>query len=355
VAKFVSFIVLLLAIGISVAFSVHQNDPLAVETVAVSQGNISTAIELTGRVINDQTLTLTALLDGEIIDVKAREGAEVTAGTILATLDNRHAKAMRDKAAAELAYQKQSSKSARVNYNRIKKISLEGNTSRQKLDDSLMQLRSAEAKVKIGESELRISELKLENAQIMAPFDGTVIEQTVEKGQWVEAGTHLFTLVASDGDVIEVQVDSGDAGEIFLQQSVKLSSDALPDKTWQSQVNWIAPAVTRVNSQPGNTFAVRVDVGKDSPPLMLGEQLDVQLITRQKNKVLLLPIQALVEESPGNYVVHVVDRDVAREIAVEVGIQSVNHAEIKSGISEGDWVIIPSAKAITAGMPVTTR
>jgi len=344
---------MLLAIGISIAFSIHQNDPVPVTTVAVSQGNISTSIELAGRVINDHTLTLTALLDGEIRQITAREGSEVVSGAILATLDNRHATALRDKAQAELAYLQQSSESARVNYNRLKKISSEGSTSRQTLDDSLMQLRSAEAKVKIGESELRISELRLENAEIKAPFAGVVIEQTVETGQWVEAGTHLFTLVASDGDFIEVQVDSGDAGEIFLHQPVTLSSEALPEKTWNGRVTWIAPAVTRVDNQPSNTFAVRINISNDAPPLMLGEQLDVQLITEQKTDSLLLPIQALVEQTPGHYLVHIVDNDVAREIAVDVGIQSIDQAEILNGVSEGDKVILPANTVITAGMPVT--
>lgn len=353
--KLVSFLILLAAIGISVAFSVHQNDPVPVQAIPVTQGSINTSIELTGRVVNDQILTLTALIDGEIIDVDAREGTVVKAGATLATLDNRQAKALRDKAEAELAYQIQSNESALINYNRIKKISREGSTSKQALDDSLMQLRSAEAKVKIAESELRISELQLENVYIKAPYDGTVIEQTVEKGQWVEAGTHLFTLVASDGDVIEVQVDSGDASRVKLNQAVKLSSEAWVEDAWNSEVTWIAPAVTRVDNEPSNTFAVRIAIGENAPPLMLGEQLDVELITNEKTDVLLLPIQALIEQSPTQYTVHVVDQDIAREIAVEVGLQSVDYAEIVSGLNEGDQVILPSTSAIKAGMPIAVR
>ncbi len=55
----------------------------------VSRGSVEASLQLTGSVINDRTVTLTALLDGEIMAIKAREGDVVDAGRVLAELDKR--------------------------------------------------------------------------------------------------------------------------------------------------------------------------------------------------------------------------------------------------------------------------
>ncbi len=188
----------------------------SVDTATVKRGSIESSLQLTGKVINDRTVTLTALLDGEIMAIRAREGDVVKAGTVLAELDSRQARALLDKANAELVLQQQSVDAASRNYERTKLLYRVENTSEQALDDSLDSKLAAEASLQAARATLTLNKLRLDNALIRSPFDGTVIQQSAETGQWLEAGQPLFEVVATEGIVIETLVSATER-DILLQ------------------------------------------------------------------------------------------------------------------------------------------
>jgi len=345
-------VILLLAgllIVTMLAANIRRDPARQVETIAVTRGEIFSSLSLTATVINDHTVTLTALLDGEIIAINAREGVQVEAGQILAELDSRQAKAMLDKAVAELDYERQNLAAAKRSHERNLNISSNGNVSRQALEDSQLRLRSAQAAVKVAIASITVSELHVQNASIRAPFAGTIVEQTAETGQWVEAGTQLFTLVASDGRVVEAQVDAGDASRVSLHQVVTLSSDAWPGVTWQSAVDWIAPTITQNNDAGANAFAVRMAVGDGAPELLLGQQLDVELQTARRDDVLTLPLQAIHETAADVHSVMVIEAGTVQRKSFEVGLMTIDEAEVLDGLNENDRVILPGGAPLEEG------
>ncbi len=325
-----------------------------VDTIVVTRGDIASSLSLTGKIINDHTVTITALLDGEITAIQAREGAKVKANESLSSLDSQRAKAMLDKAVAELEFQRHNLELARRTYQRNSNISSKGNLSRQVLEDSLLTLRSAQSAVKVAESSIKVNRLNVNNAIVRAPFDGTVIEQSAEVGQWVEAGTKLFTLTASDGNVIEAQVDAGDSARVVLHQPVVLSSDAWPELQWNSTVDWIAPAIT-LREKTSNSFAIRISLGDSAPRLLLGQQLDVELELDSRQGVLFLPLQALLEPVDDTYFVFTIERGVATRKKVETGLITIDYVEILSGLVENEAVIVLSGSSPKEGDLVEIR
>ena len=285
------FLLMLALAGIG-AFAYWQFKPepvVSVSTVAVEKRDIVLTLNLVGEVINDQTVTMTALLDGEIISIKAREGDAVSKGDTLAELDSQEANTLLDKAKAELQYQQQNVVMTTRNHQRLNDLSQAGNASKQSLDDALNAKLSAEAAVKVAATSVTLSELRMQNARIEAPFDGTVVLQSAEIGQWVEAGTRLFTIVSDSGNVIEAEVDSSEWSRVSLEQVAQLSTDAIPDMHWPSTVKWIAP---NISEDSGNTFAVRFSLGDDTPAFLLGQELDVDLELDRVTDVVTVPLQA---------------------------------------------------------------
>ncbi len=350
------FVALALAVGAIFLFSrLAVADPVAVDTVAAERGTLASTLELTGSVINDRTVTITALLDGEIVDIGAREGDVVAAGGGLATLDNRFAATELDKARAELALARQALSSARREHERAATLSSRAELSGRAMDDSLDALERARIELRVAEAAVRLVELEVENATIVAPFDATVTDRGAEVGQWVEAGTKLFTLVATDGDVIEARVDAADTAVVALDQAVTLSSDGWPGRTWTSAVSWISPDVTGGDGDgAANRFAVRMPPGDAAPPLKLGERVDVSLETERREDVLVLPLEALDEYEPGRYRVLVDASGVARVREIGTGLVTIDSAEIVDGLEAGERVVTP-ADVVEPGALITVR
>lgn len=326
-------------------------ETIRVQLIKPSIQTLSTTLDLNAVVINDQIVSITALSNGEIGQVKARAGEPVKKGQLLALLDNQQAQSLLDKARAELDYARQKLSTATRSYTRIKNLSKAGNTSKQNLDDALDTLRSSEAEVTIAEASATLAELALQNSSITAPFDGVVTEQYTDVGQWVEAGTPLFKLVAKDAYLIEAQVDASDWALVSIDQSVSLTTESAPDEQWQSNVTWIAPTVAP-NERDSKAVAIRFPFGTNAPPLLLGQEVDAELVLEAVENALTLPLSAMVEHKPGEYIVFVARNNEAKRQAVEVGLQNATHAEILSGISENDAVIFARQARLTDGLAI---
>lgn len=342
-----------LLVLVFIAWQYFKPEPSTpVQSVAPIVQSLSTKLDLNATVINNQIVTITALLNGEIGQIKVREGDTVKLKQALALLDNKQTQSLLDKARAELDYTRQKLNTASRSYSRIKKLSKAGNTSKQNVDDALDAFRSAEAEVIINEASVTLAELQLRNSTVSAPFAGIVTKKHAEAGQWVEAGTPLFTLVAKDAYLIEAHVDASDWALVSLKQSVSLTTESAPDKQWESAVSWIATSIA-YNERDAKSVAVRFPFGTDAPPLLLGQEVDAELVLEQVENALTLPLSAMVEKSPGEYIVFIADNDTAKSTPVSVGLQNATHAQITGGIEEQDRVIVAWDVQLQDGTPVS--
>jgi len=324
---------------------------VSVDVIVAERSAIATSLKLTGQVVNDRTVSITALLDGEITAINARQGDKVESGAVLASLDNQVAKAQVIKAEAELAYQRRHLQIATANYNRTRNLLGKGSATQQAVDDRLLEKRRVEAAFKVAEADLDIRQLQMKNAEVKAPFSGTIIQQAAEVGQWVEAGTQLFVLVAEDGRVVEMLVDAGDVGKVKLGQRADMSLEADPDTRWQNEVVWIAPSISA--NENSNALAVRVSLD-DVPGLLLDQQVDVELELARREDVVVVPQSALLNDAGGYYVL-LDDNGVARRNPVETGIFSVEQAEITEGLDPGERVVVPNLVPPRDGQAIESR
>ncbi len=322
-----------------------------VEVVPVERGSIDSRLQLTGKVINDRTVTLTALLDGEIMAIRAREGDVVEAGTVLAELDSRQALALLDKAQAEVVLQQQAVDAATRNFERTQRLFGVGDASEQEQDDSLDKKLAAQASLQAAQATLTLNQLRYDNALIKSPYDGTVIQQSAETGQWLEAGQPLFTVVATEGIVIEAPVSATDWPRLSVGQRVELSLEDSPDTSWQSEVSWIAPTVIEDESD-GNTVAVRLPPGDAAPDLLLGQEVDVDLVFERVDDALIVPIRLLTEQPSGDFSAYVLEDGKASLRTVELGLSGLNEAEVVDGLAEGEQLIVSSGEVLHAGQTV---
>ncbi|MES9939447.1 MAG: efflux RND transporter periplasmic adaptor subunit, partial [Candidatus Thiodiazotropha sp. 6PLUC7] len=268
-------------------------EPREVETVQVERGELELVVRVTGEVINDRSVALTALVDGQVVAVDVGVGDRVKAEQALASMDNRAAAANRQRAQAFVQQQAVGRKEAKRRFQRLQKLVSKGAVTQEQLEDAKLNLEAATAALEVAKAELRLTDVAQEWQQITAPFDAVVVKKSTEVGQWVEAGTTLFSLVALDHWEIEAHVDAVDSGRIKIGQQIELRCDAFPGKKWLSEVNWIGPNVEQEKDHQLNTFSVRMRLGDEAPPLLLGQQLDLKIEVARREGVLKLPFTAL--------------------------------------------------------------
>jgi RND family efflux transporter MFP subunit len=326
--------------------------PREVVTMPIQRGDLELLIRVTGDVINDRTVTLTALVDGQVERVNTTLGERVKAGAILAMMDNRAAAARRKQAQASLKQEAVHRREQQLRYQRQKKLAEKGAVSQERLEDAQLKWEAASAAWEVARAELELAEVAHEWQQIHAPFDAVVVEKNTEKGQWVEAGTRLFSLVAQDHWEIEAHLDAANSGYLKVGQTVMLRCDAFPERVWRSQIDWIGPSVEREKDKWLNTFPVRMPLGTSAPPLLLGQQVDIEILVSHRSQVLKLPFAALLEGEEG-FEVAVIEAGKLRYRQVTIGLEADSHVELLSGADEGSQVIRLNGERLKEGMPVT--
>ena len=103
-------------------FAASGKDLRTVKLVNVERGDIKNAIRVTGRVINDKTVTMTALVNGQIEGMLVKKGDTVAADQVLAFFDKREADAKLAKTKAVLAREEQAVLESKSKYNRLKNV-----------------------------------------------------------------------------------------------------------------------------------------------------------------------------------------------------------------------------------------
>ena len=196
-----------------------------------------------------------------------------------------------------------------------------------------------------GLTEIENAKMALESAQenldgttLVTPISGTVMSIDTRVGDTVGSGITVITVADLDQPYLEIYLDESDWTNISVGYEVDVTFDILPERTFTGEVTSVDPGLY----SSGNTSVVRavvkIDNVSDSFKLPLGTSASVDVIGGRAENAVLIPIEALHETDPGEYAVFVVENGKPRLKVIEVGIQDLLYAEVKSGLNPGDVV-----------------
>ena len=158
--------------------------------------------------------------------------------------------------------------------------------------------------------------------------------------------------MALEGREIEAHVDAVDSGRVMVGLPVTIHCDAFPDHPWRSRVGWIGPSVERKEDNRLNTFRVRLPLGEEAPPLLLGQQVDLEIQVERRDQALMLPFGAL-RERDGVFEVALIENGRIRYQEVKIGLEGETHVELiadaQGGIAEGRQVVRLDGDALATG------
>jgi HlyD family secretion protein len=203
-----------------------------------------------------------------------------------------------------------------------------GNVPADAAGSDLTALEQARLDVKTAQDDLAAT-------QLVAPFAGTVLAVNASVGDSVGSSA-VISLADLTKLYVQTYLDPSDYAMFKVGNQANVVFDALPDTTLTGKVIQVDPAL--VTSSGSSVVSGLVQLDPTQANLLIGMSGSVEVIAGQANNVVIVPLTALHEYTPGKYAVFVVRNGKPTVDFVEVGLQDLVNAEIKSGLQAGDVV-----------------
>ncbi|MBM3460881.1 MAG: efflux RND transporter periplasmic adaptor subunit [Armatimonadetes bacterium] len=220
------------------------------------------------------------------------------------------------------------------------------------------QVAAGRATVTASEAKARQLRTQLADLVLTAPRDGVASVQDFAVGDVVPAGRALVRVVEPGKTYVEAMIDEMDMADIREGLPVLVTSDAWPDKTFNGRLLQLQGeavlkrrAVGETGREDDRAFKGRVVVDDPEKKLRPGMSVYVQVITGDVKNVLTVPREALAPRGTEWFVWRVEGKRAERR-KVETGARDVRRVEIKSGVAEGDPVIISGHDVLQEGAAV---
>jgi RND family efflux transporter MFP subunit len=222
------------------------------------------------------------------------------------------------------------------------------------------QVRQAEAELAAAEADLDVARLNLERTRISLPFDGVVVSENVDQGQYIVSGQPIARVYGTDAVEIRLPLENRELEWFAVPGAADSPSPraeveadyAGNTHTWQGRVTRMEAEVDPSSRMVNVVVEVRdpFDRSGTRPPLMPGTFVDVRVFGRTVTGLMPIPRYAVHE---GNQV-WVAEDGVLRIRRVEVARSDREVAYISDGLSDGDRVVVTVLDAVTDGMKIRT-
>lgn len=329
---------ILIAVGIVVIlgaiafanFRFKRTEGATVNTEALQKRNLEAMVSASGKIQPKRFVNISADTMGRVTGLAVNEGDRVKVGQFLLQIDPRNlrtrvvsgeasvqaARSQAEQLRLALETARVALKQAEENHKRQQELWKTGLTTRETLErtENELKMRQADLRAQQQQVETQKSRMEQERAsldsakydlskvRIESPINGIITRRNIEEGETVVIGTMnnpgTVLLTVADMSVIEaeVEVDETDIPSVRVGQVVKVTVDAIPDKTFSGKVTEIGnspiQATASAASQATN-FKVVVTLDGEIPEVRPGFTCTAEITTATRQTVLSVPIQAL--------------------------------------------------------------
>lgn len=227
------------------------------------------------------------------------------------------------------------------------------------------QVKAAEAGVASAKASLWRAELNLSRCDIVAPFDGRVLNNSVDLGQVVSSNSVLAEIYATDAIEIRLPIKNSELGLIELpeakgeglpakQPDVEILSDLATRETWQGKIVRTSGSIDETSRQLYVVARIEDPFGENSRgrfPLKIGQYVTANIRGREIENVLVVPNRSIYQ---GRFVYALEDEAVYRR-EIEIFWQNEEFALVNSGLEAGEILVLTPLGQVNSGTLVTVE
>ena len=174
---------------------------------------------------------------------------------------------------------------------------------------------------------------RLEDARLMAPFDGVIQFIKGKAGETVSAYGPIIGLADPTILIVTADISEDDTPKLALDQVADLTLDAFPSVVLKGLITKLPTSLVTTQGVIQDR-SIRMYVDWPQAGAEIGMLARVTITVQHKNDVLKVPIES-VKRSGRRTFVEFMDGDIKRAKNVEIGIQTETEVEILSGLEEG--------------------
>jgi HlyD family secretion protein len=380
-------ITLLVAFGLVVlgggaaAYSARNRGVVSVIAAKVDTQDIVAKVTANGKIQAENRVELSALVMGQIVNLRVKEGDRVKKGDFLLQIDRNRAAADeagsaaallasgndRDSARTAMEQAERDFQRTRANFEAKIASELDFEKSRSALEGARAAYAGARNRVDQTQAGLNATRDTLSKTTILSPIDGIVTTLRVKAGEVTvigtmnNPGTQLMTI--SDMSIVQavLMVDETDTPTVQVGQKALLTIDAYSGKTFQGIVTEVgnSPILRDDTDLAGLTttsdainFKVRANLLEPPSGIRPGFSVTADIITGTKPKVLAIPLSAVVIRDSVKG-----EKTESGKLKTEEGVYTIkdgkaSFAQIKTGLA-GD-LVIEVASGLEKGQQIIT-
>jgi hypothetical protein len=378
-----------LVLGVIVATQMRAPTPgSAVPTIRVERGDVRITVTESGELRAAHQATISAPTDKQIVWL-VPEGTVVAEGDDLVRFEFRKyeiakstaesslavARADLQRALSDVVGHRATEERARLEYVSLPPLAEKGFITQNELDGARLayeevraatrslqaSVTAARANVKRAEQEVRQQERKLTEGTVHAPRAGVVVYATtgdiqsprkVTVGMTPFEGMELMYLPDPTSMRVDAEISEFDLAKVAVGSPVELRLDAYPELSFRGEVENIASLarqkISRITGKPIGVkiFDVSIKVLDEDERLRPGLSTTAEILVSDNPDVLYVPVAAVFVDDRDRTVVYVRDGDAIRAQPVELGGSTERLAIVRSGLSEGDEVLLAPPEVV---------
>jgi len=355
-----------------------------VEIATVELGSLESTVTLSGRLSANEQVSIIPKASGIVETVNVRLGDVVEAGDILFTIEQNDysrnveqaqnsvqlAQKSVDQAAnglnsAKINFElnKEKIENAMINLERTRILYEEGAVSKSQLEQaelsaSQLSLDALQGQVKQAEIAYQqsLSQLEqarvgydqaqsgLDNTVVKSPIKGTVSALNVVQGQIAAASQVAATVVEMDRVYLQVNVVENIVTKLQEGQKAQVRVSALSEEFIESTIEYVSPTA----DPRSQLYTVRVYLDNADKAIKPGMSGEVKLVLESVDMAIIVKADAVLDEDGESFVFVVQDGKAIRK-TVEVGLDTGDHVEVKSGLMAGEKLIIEGQYYVADG------
>src|SRR6185503_14377379 len=280
------------------ACSKKQTTALTIETAPVERRSIVLSLQANGTVEPVDVVEVKSKASGTIIRMPVDIGSNVRTGDLLVQIDPRDVQNQYDQAAADLSSATVSRSVALAQRNRSADLYKQRIITAQEMEQATLGFANADAAVIKARTNLSIARVRLQDATVRAPTNGTIIARPVSEGTVITSATTSAsggTTIMQMADLSKVRmrafVNETDIGNVKSGQTATVTVDAFPNRRFVGIVEMVEPQAVVQSSV--TMFPVLVSLSNADGALKPGMNGAVVMDIARKDNVLAVPSDAI--------------------------------------------------------------
>jgi HlyD family secretion protein len=377
----------------------NQIPDLSKVTEVVRPGSIAVRIRASGSVVPVQSVNISPKVAGKVTELLVEQGDKVSQGQIVAKMDNSNllpqvaqSKASIAAAIANLERLKNGTRVEEINAakarvsqaqsrielsqkrrNRNQDLLKQGAISRDRFDEltssftgdlanlneqkrSLERLQNgnriedidqAKAQVELEKARLQSIQVQIDDTLVRSPFNGIITQKFTNIGSFVtpttsasatSSATSTSIVAVASGLEVLAKVPEVDISQIAIAQTVEITADAYPDRTFTGKVRLISPEA--VLEQNVTSFQVRISLTSGLDILRSGMNVNVEFIGKEIADALVVPTVAIVTQNgkPGVLVPDAKGKPQFKPVTLGTSVET--KTQILKGVVSGDRIFV---------------